>query len=205
MIQIFHGDHTATSRQNFNQAIDTSQAANILRLDAKETTLDKVNLFLNSTSLFPGDRLLAISNFFSVPKALLDKITPILTSSPDTVILWHDKKLSAAQTKLFSQAKIVESPLPKTLFVCLNTIKPGNLKILIPLLRQTLKSEPYDLFLYLLKGNLRKQLQGYSKFDPLTLKRAYLSLVELDYQTKTGTLAIAKEIALERILVQLVK
>ena len=205
VITIFHGDNVAASRQNFNQAIEAIPASDLLRLDAKEATLDKINLFLNSTSFFPGQKVLAISNFFSIPKATLDKVIPIIAQSPETIYLWQDKKLNATQSKSFSSAKVIESPLAKTLFICLNAIKPNNLPILIPLLRTTLKTEPYDLFLYLLKGNLRKQLQTYSKFDPLSLKRAYLSLIELDFQTKSGTLSIGKEIALERILVQLVK
>ena len=205
MISIFHGDNQLASRNNLNSLLDSQTQSNLQKYDAKETTPEKINMFLNGTSLFLDNKVLVITNYFSISKPILDKLNLILSKTDQTIIIWQDKKLTSAQLKTFPDAKVTESSLPKTLFVCLNNIKPKNSRHLIPLLRTTLKNEPYELFLYLLKANLRKQLTTFSQFDTERLKRGYLSLIELEFQTKTGTLSIPKEIALERILVNLMR
>jgi hypothetical protein len=68
-----------------------------------------------------------------------------------------------------------------------------------------LEQEPFELFLFWLKSSLRKQLTTFSKFSSDSLKTAYLQMIELDYQSKTGQLAIPKDMALERILLNLMK
>jgi hypothetical protein len=57
--------------------------------------------------------------------------------------------------------------------------------------------------LYWLKNHLRRQLTTYSRFNPKQLKSTYVQIIELDYQSKTGQLPIGKDIALERILINL--
>lgn len=204
MIYIFHGDNQNQSRTRFNQQVDSLPDKNILRLDVKEITLEKINLFLNSTSLFSESKILALSGLFSLAKPITDKIFPLLNQSKHTTIIWHDKKLTPAQLKSIPSAKVDESPLPKTIFTTLYAIKPKNTKHLIPQLRKTLSVEPFELFLYLLKAHLRKQLEAQSVLPQEKLKTAYLSLIELEFQSKTGQLSIPKEIALERVLIQLI-
>ena len=206
MIFILHGDNQTASRDQLNQNISQyADSHQIQRLDAKEVSLEKINMFLNSTSLFADKKVLVLTNYFSVTKAIFDKVNKLISSTPHIVIIWQDKLLNITQLKTFPQAKATEFTLPKTLFLCLNSIKPANATRCIPLLQTMLKTEPYELFLYLLKGNFRKQLATSSPFDKARLKKSYLSLIELEFQTKTGTLSIPKEIALERILVGLMR
>ncbi len=205
MIYIFHGDNQLQSRTNYTNFLEKIPNSLITRLDSKEVTIEKVNMHLFSTSLFAEDKVLTFVNFFSITKTILDKVIEMTNITDQTIVIWQDKKLNATQLKTFPKAKITESILPKTLFICLNAIKPGNYKTLIPLLRKTLKTEPYDLMLYLIKGNLRKLLSSSSSFNQNKLRLAYISLIELDFQTKTGTLVTPKEIALERILFNLTK
>jgi hypothetical protein len=95
--------------------------------------------------------------------------------------------------------------LENKLFACLNSIKPKNITKVIPLYKQIVEMGLYDLFLYFLKNNFRKQLTSYSKFNQPTAKRIYLQLIELDFKNKTGELSLPKELALERILTNLTK
>lgn len=207
MIYIFHGDNLKESRTALNNFLDQNKNTDILRLDQKEIDLDKINNFLNGPSLFVGNKVLVLNNFFSITKTILDKLIKIIKTDKDSkMIIWQDKTLNATQLKTFSSAKIENFKLDNKLFKCLNSIKPKNTKIFIPLLHQIFNEGLYDLFLYFAKGNIRKQLAAsYSAFKKEQLKKAYLQLIELDYQNKSGQLTIQKEIALERILFNLME
>lgn len=206
MIYIFHGDNQFDSRQALNKLLEQYIQYDQLKTDSKNIDLDKINLFLQSSSLFAQNKVLIIENFFSTNKSILDKLIKVIKNSNDVdLIIWQDKTLTATQLKTFSQSKVQLFALSNKLFGCLNTVRPKNLNGFIPLYNEVLKMGLFDLFLYLLKGNLRRQLTTYSKFDQIKTKNSYLQLIELDYQNKSGQLSVPKEIALERIMVNLLK
>ena len=206
MIYIFHGDDQYASRSAFNQQLDQQLNKDILRLDSKTANLDSINNFLNSSSLFASQKVLVITNLFSIPKAILDKIIKLIKDdSQNDIYIWQDKTLTPTQTKIFPQAKINHFPINKVLFSCLNQIRPKNISKFIPLYQKVIEQEPFELFLFFVKNNLRKQITSYSSFSKKDLQRTYLQLIELDFQSKNGQLAIPKEIALQRILINLIK
>jgi hypothetical protein len=206
MIYIYHGDDQNKSRAAFNQALDQKKNYDILRLDNKEINLDVINGFINSQSLFSNTRIIAITNFFSIPKPILDKLLKIIKSNPSfDIYIWQDKSLNPTQVKTLPTATLMFFPVDKIIFSCLNNLRPNNLSKFIPLYHQVLNQEPFELFLFWLKLNIRKQLTSFSKFPTNLLKTAYLQIIELDYQSKTGQLSISKELALERILLNLIK
>jgi hypothetical protein len=206
MVYIFHGDNQLTSRKALSSFLDQKKDFDILRIDSKEIDLDKINGFTNSTSLFSSQKIIVFLNFFSIPKTILDKILKILKNN-DTldIIVWQNKKLTITQLKKFPQAKTQLFNLDKKMFDCLNSIYPKNLSKFLPLYHQVLDQEPFELFLFWVKLTLRKQLTGFSKFSPEIIKKTYLQTIELDYQSKTGQLTIPKEMALERIFINLLK
>lgn len=206
MIYIFHGDDQSKSRSAVNSFLDSKTNFDILRLDAKEIDLDQINGFINSQSLFSSQKIIAFFNFFSIPKAIGDKIIKIFKSNDSfDIVIWQDKTLTVTQLKSFPKAKTEAFPLDKKLFKCINSLAPKNAARFIPLYHQVLEQEPFELFLFWLKFNIRKQLTTFSKFSSESLKTAYLQMIELDYQSKTGQLVISKEMALERILLNLMK
>ncbi|MCW1949220.1 MAG: hypothetical protein KIH89_002100 [Candidatus Shapirobacteria bacterium] len=206
MINIFHGDDQLKSRQAVNSFLDQKTGFDILRLDSKDINLDQINGFINSQSLFTSLKIIVFFNFFSVSKPILDKVLRIIKSNDSfDIVIWQDKTLNVTQLKTFPQAKSEVFPLDKKLFKCINSLAPKNASRFIPLYHQVLEQEPFELFLFWLKSNLRKQLTTFSKFNPDSLKTAYLQTIELDYQSKTGQLAISKDMALERILLNLMK
>jgi len=206
MIYIFHGDDQYASRFAFNQQIDQQQGRDIFRLDSKNANLDLINNFLNSPSLFASQKVLAITNLFSIPKVILDKIIRFIKDdSQNDIYIWQDKTLTPTQTKIFPKAQINHFPVNKVLFSCLNQIRPKNISKFIPLYQKVIVQEPFELFLFFVKNNLRKQITNYSSFDKKNLERTYIQLIELDFQSKNGQLAIPKEIALQRILINLIK
>ena len=206
MYYIFHGDNQLASRSALNSFLDKKTGFDIFRVDAKEINLDNINGFINSQSLFSSQKIIVFLNFFSIPKAISDKLIKIIKSNSDfDIVIWQDKTITATQIKTFPKATIEVFPLDKKLFNCLNNLYPKNLTKFIPLFHQVLEQEPFELFLFWLKLNLRKQLTGFSRFSLNSIKTAYLQTIELDYQSKTGQLVIPKEIALERILLNLLK
>lgn len=206
MIYIFHGDNQLESRKAFSDFMDQNNDTDILRLDSKNIDVDKVNLFLQESSLFNTKKILSVSNLFSTNKSILDQINKLINQveSIDTVI-WQDKTLTPTQLKTFKNAQVKNFPLDNKLFICLNSVKPKNIIRVIPLYHQVIELGLYDLFLYFLKNNFRKQLTSYPKFDQPTTKRFYLQLIDLDFKNKTGELTIPKELALERMLTNLTK
>ncbi|RLC34245.1 hypothetical protein DRH14_03400 [Candidatus Shapirobacteria bacterium] len=205
MIHIFHGQNQFLSRQKLNQAIDKLNSPNFLKLDKKEIDLEKINNFLNTTSFFAEQKILILSNLFSLNKSQLDKIIPILKQSSENIFIWQNKKLNASQLKTFPQAQVSHFPLSQNMFKCIYAIKPGNLKQFNQLYQQVIDQEPFELFLYLVENSFRKQLQTYSKFVIPKLKQAYLQLIELDYHNKSGQLSSSKQSSLQRIIINLLK
>jgi len=206
MIYIFHGDNQLESRKSFSDHLDQNKNTDIFRLDSKNIDIDKVNMFLQESSLFNTKKILSISNLFTTNKSILDQINKLINQVKIVdVVIWQDKTLTPTQLKTFKNAQVKNFPLDNKLFTCLNAIKPKNITKIIPLYHQVLELGLYDLFLYFLKNNFRKQLTSYPKFDQQIIKKIYLQLIELDFKNKTGELSIPKELALERILTNLTK
>ena len=206
MIYIFHGDNQLESRKAFSNHLDQNKDADILRIDSKNINIDQVNLFLQESSLFNTKKVLSISNLFSINKSIIDQINKLINQSQNVdIVIWQDKTLTPTQAKIFKNSQIKNFPLDNKLFSCLNAVKPKNLSKVIPLYHQVIDLGLYDLFLYFLKSNFRKQLTSYSKFDQSITKKTYLQLIELDFKNKTGELSIPKELALERILTNITK
>lgn len=196
MIYIFHGDDSKSSRQKLLLQIPKTTDAEILRLDAKTINLDQINNFLFGPSLFASHKTLWLDNFFSISKPVLVKLTPLIHQSPIDVYLWQDKALNATQLKTFPQAHVDLSRPNNLIFKCLYALKPNNIKYSLPLYHQVINQGYYDLFLYLLKNQLRKNL------NPKNLP-IYLQLIQLDFDNKSGNLHLPKEIALEHLLLSL--
>lgn len=201
MLYVFHGEDVSQSRNALNTLISKLSTTNILRLLAKQTNLETVNLFLNSSPLFIEPKLLVLENFFSVSKPVMDKIIPIIQSNiSENIIIFQDKILTTSQLKIFPQATIHAFKASNLIWGCINSVKPGNLAKFITLYEQMLKQEPIDLFLYLLKSSIRKNILTSYPLTSTIAKKTYLQLIELDYQNKTGRLSIPKELALQRII-----
>ncbi len=206
MIYIFHGDDQFASRSQFNNFLDQQKDTDILRLDSKNINPDLINGFINSQSLFAVKKILTVTNFFSISKPILTPIIKIVNNNSSIdIVIWQDKNLNPTQLKIFPKATVQKYTLNKSLFICLNQIKPKNLTKFIPLYKKVINQEPFELFLFFVKNQLRKQITSYSQFDKNKIKKTYLQIIELDYQSKTGQLSIPKEVALERILIQLIK
>ncbi len=205
MLFIFHGPDLYQSRKQLNHQISQISNRHTLRLDKKSTQLETVNNFLNTFSLLDQTNVLVLEDFFSIPSGKnRSKLEEIIKNSDHPIFIWHPKKLTISQQKIFPSAKFSEFNLSSQLFSCVYSIKPGNLKTFNSLFDQIKDKEPFELILHLIKSNLRKQLTTFTRLNQNKLEQAYKNLIELDFQSKNGTLMTKKEIALSRIIFNLI-
>ncbi len=205
MISIFHGPNNYQSRKQLNLHIEKQLDRHTLRLNKKTIDIETINNFLNTISLLDQNNVLVLEDFFSIPtSSKRKKIEDILNKSQNQIFIWHTKKLTVSQLKTFPKAQLFEFNLSNLLFSCVYSIKPGNLKTFLSSYELIKDKEPFELILHLIKQNLRKQLTTSTPLDKNLLKKAYLNLIELDYQSKTGELSIDKSIALQRIIINLI-
>lgn len=204
MIYIFHGDHTAQSYIAFSEALNNYQQHEKFHQNAKSIDPDSLDRFLNTPSLFSETKVVILENPFSLLKVLLDKVVKLINSHPDfDYLFWQDKKVEVTKLKLFPQSTLKIFTLPEVLFSCLNSIQPKNRVDFSQKYQSLIASLPFELTLFWFKNTLRRQLTAYSKFPQDILKKAYLDLIELDKNSKSGTLYEPKDIALERIILSL--
>jgi hypothetical protein len=205
MVTIFHGDNPSQSRQAFSEFISQFVSYDQLHLDSKTIDLNQINNFLHGGSLLPGHKLIIFDNFFSISKPNLDKILKYTSNSDAEIAIWQDKTLNATQLKMLPGAKVTCFRTDNRLYACLNAIKPHHLSAFNNLYDIVVNQDLFDLFLYLLKANLRRQLQDNVRSNLDIIKRIYLQIVELEFQYKSGQLVLPKEIALKRVLIPLLK
>jgi len=206
MILIFHGDNQEASLTALDAYINSKPNSLLYRFDNKDIDPNSLNLILNSTSLLGEEnKVVILSNLFSCSKPIFDKISPLLNSSSCEILIWQDKLLTATQLKSFPQAKVNTYKADNHLYLCLNSISPKNIKAFTTNYQKVISQNLFDLFLYMLKGNFRRQLSTYSKFAPSSLKTAYLQTIEVEYLYKSGQLTLPKDIALQRIILNLIK
>lgn len=205
MITIFHGDDLSHSRQVYLSSFEKIDKSQVLHLDSKNTNLDQINNFLQGGSLFAESLLIAIDNFFSISKSTQTKLIPLLLNSKVNIVLWQDKALTPVQLKTFPTATIQRFKADNQIFTCINSLKPHNLSRFTKLYHGVCAKGLYDLFFYLLKGTIRRQLISRSSFSQIVLLKTYLQMIELEYQYKSGQLSLPADIALERVLLPLLR
>lgn len=202
MINIFHGENQVSSRNAFLEFIN-NYSGDILRLDHKQIDINKINNFLMGQSFFQEQKMLTISNFFSIPKANLDKLINIFKKSDIEITIWQDKKLSDSQLKSLGKINNNIFNLDKNIFLLLKQIIPKNSQKFFIMYDEILKNEPFDLIFFWIKKNIRQQIKTYTRFDKNILKKNYLKLIDLDYHNKKGQLNTSREVLLKQILLEL--
>jgi hypothetical protein len=205
VITIFHGDDLAKSRHLYLETLKSFDPTQLLHLNSKSINLDQINNFINGGSLFAESKVIAIDNFFSITKSTQTKLIELLSESDFNVILWQDKLLTVTQLKTFPKAVVQRFKTDNNIFMCINSLKPHNLSRFITLYQRICSEELFDLFFFLLKASIRRQLLTKSVYSENILVKTYLQMIELEYQYKTGQLSLSKETALERVLLPLLR
>jgi DNA polymerase III delta subunit len=227
---ILHGANILASRKVLIEQKGTAKAKEIevIDLEGKELDLTKLTQALESASLFGQDRLVVIESFFSLPKSknkeeILDYLKTQLGAN---LIIWEGRKIDGRILKSFAgKAKIQEFKLPVVIFKFLESLQPGQPRLSLELLHQTLKTEPPELAFYMIARQVRylliakdlgnKGLSGFApwqqarylrqaeKFSFDQLLKLHRNLLQIDWEQKTGRAAFPLKSALDLLVLNL--
>lgn len=210
----FHGDNYPQSRERLNALIEEFRNQGIkelVRLDGRKVSLGEIKQALEAQSLFGSERLVVIENLLSAPvskrrKEIAGYLLGEIHGYP--LILWERKEIKGAELMKFKKKFKVEIfKIPAVIFRLLDSLKPGDNKIMILLLHQIDPKEPEMVFYMLcqrirqlilakdLGGKGLEGLQGWQQarllnqtrnFELDQLLSFYHQLLKIDYQQKTS-------------------
>lgn len=183
----------------------------------------------NMTYLLHGEDSVASRNRLKALKAIeIADSQPMpqndsLFINDNIYAIWKDHKLSATQIKelekKYGQLAVEEFKTDPVVFKFLDSLRPGNEKVFMPLWSQYLKNEQPEVAFVMLVRQFRlmldwqnPDLQPWQKnkirnqadsFGAENLKSLYKKLLEIDYQIKSGQSAVDLQTSLELLLVSI--
>lgn len=213
MLILIHGDHQVKARQELQNQIAKAKQAGItdmVTLDGRICSLSEIIQSTESQSLFgTSTRLTIIENLFRRrSKTELTEIIDYLSTCPpdQTLLLWDDKTLTATQLKPLTNFKKIVFPLPKIIFKLTDAFTPNaNLSGLLTLLESACAADSAELVLIMLARQLRLMLQKKSRgpgFPESQAIKLHHQLAEIDYQNKSGRLALDLQSELSNWLIK---
>lgn len=228
MITLIHGDDTAASRSFF---IDRKKrTAAPITLEVDKITLTEVVQILSGGGLFGEEKDLFIESLLTKKKKSAE-LTAILTELSDhkdaNIYLWEGKEIDKRTLTSLKNAENRLFKLPQSLFQFLDSLSPGNPRLL-PLFHQVLETVEPEMVFFMLIRQLRlllalsdpgddmieegkhlapwqqtKLMKQVKQFDTQTLTDAYRKLYEIDLAAKTGALAIPLTASIDIWLLEL--
>lgn len=157
MLTIIHGSDTAASRKYF---LDEKQRfADALLLDADKVNLTDLAQIFEGGGLFGESKYIFIELLITKKKKssdFVDVITYLENHADEhTIYLWENKDLDIGTLKGFKKAVQRPFKLPQTLFVLLDSFKPGNGQQLVKLFHQTIESAETEMVFFMLIRQFR--------------------------------------------------
>lgn len=160
MITIIHGDDIVSSRNYF---YNQKRSANNPTSFDGQFELEDIIQTAQSTGLFISDNKIFIENFFSKNKVnststrnTLDYINK--NSSSFELFLWEGKELQKKYINLFNNPLVKTFVIPKSIFLFLDSISPGNYKNSIGFFHKALQSTESELIFFMLQRQFRMLL-----------------------------------------------
>lgn len=221
MFFLFHGDDAFQSRQKLSHALEKYQE--VFFLSAREITPEALVKF--SSGLFALEkRALVLEHFFSLHPARVKKIIPQLNRLGLDIFFWEERKIDPKRfSALGDKQKAIFSRLPGTIFKFLDSLGSKNPGFPLSFYKQSLKTHPPELILYLIEKRFRELLVA--KLDPKQLalpswqknrllsqvknldleeiRKMYLKLIETEWKNKTGRLGNSLENEIVNLVVSI--
>jgi DNA polymerase III delta subunit len=230
MLTLIHGNDIVASRKFFLEQ-KQKQPENIL-LEEQQVDLTDLTQILEGGGLFGESKHIFIESFLSKRKKSKEKdaIVSYLVEQRQThhIWLWEGKELERSVLNLFKTANVKNFPLPSTLFVFLDALRPGNGRQLIRLFHQTLETTEVEMVFFMLVRHFRiflalmepgdmiideaRRLATWQRgkvekqaflFGADALKQHFQSLFEIEVGQKTGTLASPMTFAIDFFLLEI--
>lgn len=216
MLTLIHGDNQVQSRQLLTQLVREVRESGINEvqyLAGKSLDLTQLSQSLLSNALFDAGRLVVIEELFAktAKKVLNDSLGILSKLDPGGeigVIIWEPKSITKNQAKKLSNFSIKEHKTSAAIFQYLDLFGTASLQQALSKLRLCCRKDSPQLVLYMLarqvrlmiqvmhdearlapwqKGKLKKQIDSIGKEKVMQL---HAEVLEVDYQSKTGQLAI---------------
>ncbi len=215
MLTIIHGDDTASSRKYFSD--QKNSHSEVIALDGEKVTLTDLKQVFEGGGLFSVTKNVFIEHLFGKKKKSSDYavITTYLqtNASSHNIFLWEGKEIDRSTLSPFKSASVKVFKLPQTLFLFLDSVKPGSSKTLISLFHKTLETSEMEMVFFMLVRQIRillamveksteeidevKRLAPWQKsklqkqtasFEKSQLREIYKKLFRIEIGLKTGTL-----------------
>src|SRR3989344_4382016 len=224
MIRMIHGDDIVASRKKLGLIIESERekGKEVIRIDG-ETSISEILMSVRSSTLFWGQKLVVIEDFFSSRRSVTDELEAILKSAQGDVFIWEGREISSGQLKVVRKftKDISVFKIRKEVFKFLDNLQPGNAKVTVKLLRSVVSAgDAPEFLLFMMSRQVRLLL--WAKLDPDSLILApwqrtkilnqarlwgegelmdfHSKLVELDRGNKQSRLAVDLATSLELLL-----
>lgn len=227
MITIIHGDDIAASRNFLNTIREKYPDA--LTLDGETITLTDLRQEMDGGGLFGDTTQILIENLISKRKITteFEPLASIINSSQTTeVYLWEGKEIDAKTVGIFSNPVQKVFKIPQTLFLFLDSLRPGNGKQLIELFHKTTAVADVEMVFFMLlrqvrsllavssdaqidetkrmapwqKGKVEKQARLFTEEQLIT---TYSKLYEIEVGMKTGSLTNSLQNSIDIVLLSI--
>jgi len=211
-IYLIHGDNSIASYKRFRDYLDKAKNNGF-----EVTYIDNTNIIdgLRSYNLFNNKRLIAINNYSLIDKKTLEYLNKFKDDLE--LIIYHDNLIpSAFIQKLHGVKKNEIFRLSKHIWKFIENFYPGNTKVLIYHLNESVKTDPIELVFSLLSGYLKdiylflntKDALNYpswrinkieflsKKFGKKNIKEVINELANIDIKVKTTSSNLKDELDL---------
>lgn len=214
MITIIHGDDIATSRKYLQEQKENTNEFVALETEA---TLSDFAQNIEGSALFNDTKTIFIENFLSKTGKMDANAEEIIEfvnkhEKDAKLFFWERKEISKRILSLFKNAVVKTFKIPQTIFLFLDSLKPGIGIKAVDLFHQALQASEPEILIFMLvrqfrllialsgksrtvieelsrlapwqEGKLKKQASYFSKEQ---LKSIYRKLYEIDVAQKTGS------------------
>ncbi|MBI1982430.1 MAG: hypothetical protein HYY87_01175 [Candidatus Levybacteria bacterium] len=218
MITIIHGDDIVSSR-NFLVG-QKQKIKNPLEFNGESIAISDLVQIFEGGELFSDQKTLFLEDFLTKRKASKDKdqiLSYLSKYQNHDIFLWEGKEVSAKSLSAFKKAEVKHFKLPQSLFLFLDSLKPGRGKLLIPLFHKTLENMEAEFVFYMLVRQFRlllalsdlsskeqideiKRMAPWQKsklqrqaflFTKDALTKNFAQLYAIDLAQKTGSLSLS--------------
>jgi len=157
MITIIHGDDIVLSRKYLQE-----QKQNSINPYVFDGIIDLPSLvqITQGSGLFNTEKNIFIENFFSKNKLNTSESKNIIeyineNESSIDLFFWEGKELQKRSMALFTNPLIKKFKIPQTIFLFLESIKPGNFKASIDLFHKALQNTEPEIIFFMMQRQFR--------------------------------------------------
>lgn len=158
MITLIHGEDIAASR-NYYWSLK-QKLSDAVSLQGATISLTDLQQAIGGEDLFGTKKSVFIEDLLSKRKSSkeIEQLVDVINTSDADVVVWESKELTLKQVGLFKNATVKIFKIPATIFALLDSVKPGNGKVLIQEFHKTLQEKDPEFVLFMLTRLIRTLL-----------------------------------------------